>query len=93
LIELIVLALAGLLAATTITTKLVRGRRLAREGFWDGGRPRFRQGDRLRLSANERLRVYGDRVRVGFDEYGVQVMIIGFGLVIAVLLGALVGGM
>jgi hypothetical protein len=43
-------------------------------------------------AGREFLRVYGDRMRVAFDERGMEVVIITLGLAAAVALGALVAG-
>ena len=77
---------AGVLLAIAAVCGVVRrDRRLANAGqsrsTTDG--ERFRAGRELR-------RVYGDRLRVAFDERAVEVAIVGLGLAAAIVLGALI---
>jgi LPXTG-motif cell wall-anchored protein len=79
----LVLMAAGLgvlLALAALWGLMARRRRVVMEpsGFRAGGR--------------DFLRVHGDRMRVAFDERGVEVLILGLGLAAAVGLGALVAG-
>jgi outer membrane biosynthesis protein TonB len=97
LIPLILLALAAALAATAIGTK-IRSRRLAaadpEANAYEYDTPA--QGFAAltpHAAHGERLRLYGERVRLALAARGTEITIVGVGLAAAVALGALVGGM
>lgn len=87
MVVLIAVGLGLLLALTAALRVLVQHRRLA------GVEPR-----RLNVASGhvparrEFFRVYGDRMRVAFDERGADALIIGLGLAAAVALAALIVG-
>jgi hypothetical protein len=87
LLVLIVAGLAVLLGLVTLSVWLLRRRRLA----IPQPPPVWAEPSRF-PAGREFLRVYGDRMRVAFDERGMEVVIITLGLAAAVALGALVAG-
>ena len=86
-IVLIAVGLGLLLALAAALRVLMHHRRLA------GVEPRRLNVASGRLPARrEFVRVYGDRMRVAFDERGADVLIVGLGLAAAVALAALIVG-
>jgi hypothetical protein len=87
MIVLVAVGLGLLLALAAALRVLVQHRRLA------GVQPRRLNASSGHLPARrEFFRVYGDRMRVAFDERGADVLIIGLGLAAAVALAALIVG-
>ena len=89
-VKMIVLAAVGLgllLALAAALRVVVRHRRLAGVG------PSRLEASGARFSdRREFFRVYGDRMRVAFDERGADVLIVGLGLAATVALAALIVG-
>jgi hypothetical protein len=87
MVVLIAVALGLLLALAAALRVLVRHRRLAgvESSRLGATGPHF-------SGRREFFRVYGDRMRVAFDERGADVVIVGLGLAAAVALAALVVG-
>lgn len=87
MIVLIAVGLGLLLALAAALRVLMQHRRLA------GVEPRRLNVASGHLPARrEFFRVYGDRMRVAFDERGADVLIVGLGLAAAVALAALIVG-
>ncbi len=101
LIVLVLLGLAGSLAVVAVGTKFVRARRFAGAESWREASQQVettrREEPRIagyqEITNHDRLRVYGYRIRMAIDERGLEVAFVGVGLVAAILLGALIGGM
>lgn len=104
---LVVIALVAPLALTALWMRVRRGRRVAvpRLRAPRVAAPRLHaprvavpqalrvSGDRMHFSAGRDVfRIYGDRIRVAFDQMGSEVLIVGLALAFAVGLGALIAG-
>jgi hypothetical protein len=87
MIVLIAVGLGLLLALAAALRVLVRHRQLA------GVEPRrLNIGGGGYSGRREFFRVYGDRMRVAFDEHGADVLIVGLGIAVVVALAALIAG-